>query len=254
MRLEFLPWPEVERVREEKNLLLVPVGATEQHGPHLPINTDTVIGERLCWAASEKTGVAVAPGMAYSVSAGHTPKWAGTFTVGHEAFLAVVRDFTAWAVATGWKRVVFLNAHLGNDAALRVAVDQLRVKFLGRLQIGVWNSFTLGEGIWDEFRSDAEDLHANRGETDLMLYLSPETVRMEAVVDDEDRTGGTVFSYPVAQTSLNGVTGRPSEGTADAGEALFGKMVGALVDKLERALVEEPPLPEGEWEGYDFEF
>jgi len=174
--------------------------------------------------------------------------------VGHESFIKTITDFTSWAVATGWKKIVFLNAHMGNDASLRVAVDQLRVKFLGRLQIAALNSFTLSEEVWDYFRSDAEDLHANKGETDLMLYLSPETVRMEEVEDDPDRTEETIFSYPVAQTSLNGVTGKPSEGTAAQGEWLFGLMVEALAGKLRMALTEEVPLGEESWKESGFEF
>jgi len=223
-RLENLAWSEIRELQQEKNCLLVPVGATEQHGPHLPVNTDSVIAESVCDYASSQSGVPVLPVMAYSVSAGHTPKWPGTFSLSHTTFIESIKDLASFAVATGWQRIVFLNGHMGNDASLRVAIDVLRVKYLGRLQITVVNSFQLSDEIWQYFISDAADLHANRGETDLMLHLAPETVKMEAVADDPDRTTETVFSYPVAQTSLNGVTGKPSEGTAEQGKWLFEKM------------------------------
>lgn len=253
-RLEELSWTEIAILQQECNCLLLPLGATEQHGPHLPVNTDSVIAKGICDYASGKTGVPVLPVMAYTVSTGHTAKWPGTFSVSHATFIETIQDLVAFAVATGWKKIVLLNAHLGNDASLRVAVDILRVKYLGQLQIAVVNSFQLSDEIWDYFTSDAADLHANRGETDLMLHLAPETVKMERVADDPDRTVGTVFSYPVAQTSLNGVTGKPSEGSAEMGSWLFAKMGDALAGILERALLEEPPLPESEWKDSRFHF
>ncbi|GHC57231.1 creatininase family protein [Roseibacillus persicicus] len=253
-RLERLSWTEIAELQKKTNCLLVPVGATEQHGPHLPINTDSVIAEKVCDYASGKTGVPVLPVMAYSVSAGHTTKWTGTFSMSHATFIEAIKDLVGFAVETGWRRVVLLNAHMGNDASLRVAVDVLRVKYLGQLQIVVVNSFTLSDEIWQYFISDAADLHANKGETDLMLHLAPDTVRMEVVEDDPDRTTATVFSYPVSQTSLNGVTGNPSEGSAAQGAWLFEMMGEALASLLERALEEEPPLPKSAWEGTGFSF
>jgi creatinine amidohydrolase len=82
-----------------------------------------------------------------------------------------------------------------------------------------------------------------------MLYLAPDTIDQEALADadDTDRTADLVFTYPVSQTSLNGTTGKPSLGNADDGKRLFNKMRDALVDMLERAKIEEPPLPRAEW-------
>lgn len=249
LRLEALSWTDVADLqRQGTDMLILPVGATEQHGPHLPINTDTVIAEELCAFASAKSGVPVLPALAYTVSAGHTTKWPGTFSLSHETFIHAIEDLVHWMVATGWKRLLIVNSHFGNDASLRVAVDKLRVKYLGKLQIGSLNTFQLNPEIWQKFIEDAEDLHANKAETDLMLHLAPETVNMSKVEDDPDRTEGTVFSYPVAQTSLNGITGKPSLGNAADGAALFESMGLALAEKVERAKTETPPLPPKHWD------
>lgn len=248
--LENLSWPELVRLRDERGgLLMLPMGATEQHGPHLPVGMDSLLVERVCEGASARTGVPLMSVLRYSVSQGHTAKWPGTFSLRHGTFISVIRELAAWAVATGWRRLLLVNSHFGNDAPARVAVDQLRLEYMGRLQIGLAHVFQTGDGVWDAYRDDAEDLHANRAETSLMLYLYPELVKMDALKssDDEDRTGGTVFSYPVAQTSLNGVTGRPSAASAEEGELLFGKMVEGLSLLLERAKVEVAPLPDEEW-------
>jgi creatinine amidohydrolase len=248
--LERLAWPEISGLRSENGgLLMLPLGASEQHGPHLPTGMDTLLVERVCEAVSARTGVPVMSPLRYTVSEGHTTKWPGTFSLSHETFMAVLRDLAGWAVATGWKRLLLVNSHFGNDAAARVAVEQLRVAHMGRLQVGLLHVFQLTRSIWDAYTSDAADLHANRAETSLMMHLCRELVHVDrlSLSDDPDRTVETVFSYPVGQTSLNGVTGKPSEASAEEGEALFKAMVEGLEAKVRNAIREEPPLSEKHW-------
>ncbi len=248
--LEQLAWPEIAELRSRNGgLLLLPLGATEQHGPHLPVAMDTLLAEAACHAASTATEVPVLPALRYTVSQGHTAKWPGTFSLRHETFIASLNEIADWAAATGWRRLLLVNAHFGNDAPARVAMDQIRLRHLGTLQIGLLNVFQLTPEIWSAYTADAADLHANKGETDLMLHLFPQLVRMERLgdSDDPDRTTDTVLSHPVSQTSLNGVTGHPSLASAADGEALFAKIRAALVEKVRRAISEEPPLPPSEW-------
>jgi creatinine amidohydrolase len=248
--LEHLAWPEIAELRARNGgLLLLPLGATEQHGPHLPVAMDSLLAEAVCHAASARTGVPVLPALRYTTSQGHTTKWPGTFSLRHDTLIATLRDIAAWAVGSGWQRLLFVNAHFGNDAPARVAVDQLRLSYLGRLQVGLVHVFKLSDAIWAEYTRDAADLHANQAETALMLHLHPELVRMERLTDsdDTDRTAGTVFSHPVAQTSLNGVTGHPSRATAGQGKVLFESMVDALSATIGTAVLEVPPLGPEHW-------
>lgn len=248
IRLGALSWPLLQALQGEcAGLLLIPVGATEQHGPHLPVETDTVLAEAACAYASAETGVPVAPSMAYTSSAGHTAKWPGTFALPHQTFIEACVSLGNWALATGWKRLLFVNAHYGNDAPLRIAVDRLRLEHMGRLQVGLVHTFNVSEEVWAAYVTDAADYHANRAETDLLLYLAPGTVDMRRAEDDPDRTIGTVFSYPVAQTSTNGLTGMPSGATAEAGRKLFIEIGRALTAKVRAALTETPPLEPAHW-------
>lgn len=247
-QLERLSWTALAGHRDAGGgLVLLPCGATEQHGPHLPVNTDTVVAERICLEAGARSGVLVLPALAYTVSSGHTRKWPGTFSLRHETFIDTVCEIASWVRSGGWTRLLLVNSHFGNDASLRVAIEKIRLEHLGHLQVGLKHTFFLTPAIRDYFVSDAEDLHANRAETDLMLHLAPETVRLDLVEDDPDRTAGSVFSHPVAQTSLNGVTGSPSLGDAETGASLFEEMVTALVAVIETAKTEEPPLPKEHW-------
>ena len=249
--LESLPWPEIASLRDKNGgLLLLPLGATEQHGPHLPIAMDTLLAEALCHVASEATNVPVLPALRYTTSQGHTSKWPGTFSLRHSTFIATLRDIADWAASTGWQRLLLINTHFGNDAPARVAVDQIRLAHLGTLQVGLLNAFQLTPAIWTEYTADAADLHANQAETALMLHLCPHLVHLDQipVSDDPDRTAGTVFSHPVAQTSLNGVTGHPTRATAGQGRDLFDRMTTALIEKIRTAIHEHPPLPPEHWQ------
>lgn len=246
--IENLSWPQIAELRDSGNgILVLPIGATEQHGPHLPANTDTVIATKVCEYASTRTGTALLPALPYTVSSGHTEKWPGTFSLQHETFIQTVIELADWAVRTGWVKLLLINSHFGNDASLRVAVEKIRLNHLGHLQVGLQHTFHLSDEIWNYFISDAEDLHANKAETDLMLHLAPGAVHMEDVEDDPDRTGNTVFSYPVAQTSLNGITGSPSKGSPARGQSLFEEMGDALIELILKAERETPPLDSIYW-------
>lgn len=244
-------WPQIKALQKQCSLLVLPLGATEQHGPTLPIGTDTIIAEALCRQACEPLDIPYAPPLSYSSSGAHTSKWPGTFSLTPKTFIDTLVQWSRWAEATGWKKIYFVNAHAGNNAPLRVAVDQIRLEFLGRIQVGWVDTFTMNEEICEHFTRDALDLHANKAEADLMLHLLPDSVDHAALpqADDPDRTEGLVFSYPVSQTSLNGTTGSPSQGSAEAGSRLFRLMVSELQRRLTLALTELPPLPPDQWSG-----
>ena len=141
--------------------------------------------------------------------------------------------------ASGFTRLLLLNAHVGNVAPLEVAVDEIRAA--GIVRVGVASWYELTPQIAAEVTSDAGDWHAHAAETSLMLHLRPELVDREAIRDDEDRTGDLVLSYTVAETSRDGLTGAPSRASAEHGAALFEAVVTALARRVERARVEEPP-------------
>jgi len=252
VRIERLTWPLIRAFQEDCALLVLPLGATEQHGPALPINTDTVIADALCAAACEQAGVAMAPVMPYTSSAAHSTKWPGTFSLTPKTFMdALVQYANVGPPQQAGPSSISSMRMQATTQRCASPLIKIRLELMGQLQVGYLNTFFIDEVIEAHFTEDATDLHANKGECDLMLHLAPETVDQSAMssADDPDRTEGLVFSYPVSQTSLNGCTGAPSRGNADDGARLFAMMVKVLVAQLEAAKTERAPLPQSEWAG-----
>ncbi len=228
VRWEDLTWPEIEGLVRDRprEVALLPVGATEQHGPHLPTGTDTIVARGLCAATSAATGAPVLPAVALGCSYGHGREIPGTISLDTRAPGRPRRRRGALGRRSGMRRVLAVNGHFGNQAALSVAADHLRHDHPD-LRFGVLNWWTLTPAITAETMADGEDVHANRAETSLMLALAPEHVRLDQLhdADDEDRTAGLVFRYTASVLSRNGVTGRPSEATAELGAKLLDEVV-----------------------------
>jgi creatinine amidohydrolase len=223
---------------------ILPVGATEQHGPHLGCGMDFVLAERLAHAVSVRTRVPVLPTLPYGCSLGHSRRWPGTITLDPLVMTQLVTQIGTSAYHSGVRRLFLVNAHVTNAAPLRCALEMLRAAH-NDLMVALVNSATVSERVRAAHFADAADWHANAAETALMMATAPALVRPDriAAADDPDRTEGLVFAHPVNRTSRNGVTGRPSAASRAEGERLFGWMVEDLSDRVRRGLAETPPLP-----------
>lgn len=244
MRWSDLTWSELPSVLAQVGQsALLPVGATEQHGPHLGCGVDTVIAEKLCLAVSERTGVPMLPAMPYGCSLGHSHRWPGTIALTPPALIEITRQIGDWAYASGVRRLFIINAHVTNAAPLRCALEMLRAAH-DDLMVAVINTASLSTRVRQFHSADGDDWHANDAETSLMLAIAPEGVRIDrlAEADDPDRTGGCVFAHPVNRTSLNGVTGKPSIATREKGEQWYGWLVDDLAALVTQGSCETPPL------------
>jgi creatinine amidohydrolase len=206
-------WPEIG----DGPTVLVPVGSTEQHGPHLPLDTDARVATAVATRAAG-ADLLVAPPVAYGASGEHEG-FAGTVSIGHEALRAVLvelgRSAARWA-----GRLVFVNGHGGNVPTLVEAVRLLRYE--GR------------DAAW--FACDPRgDAHAGRAETSMMLAVDPALVRPDrprgnvAAISDlmpALRAGG------VAAVSPNGILGDPAGASAEEGERLLAGLTHALTAAL----------------------
>ncbi|HEY6254343.1 MAG TPA: creatininase family protein [Xanthobacteraceae bacterium] len=222
---------------------ILPVGATEQHGPHLGCGMDAVLADRLCAAVAERTKVPTLPTLPYGCSHGHSRRWPGTLSVEPVTLIELVRQIGDWAYHTGVRRLFIVNTHVTNAGPLRCALEMLRAEH-DDMMVALLNSATLSPRLREVHFADGEDWHANDAETSMMLAIAPEMVRagLLAEADDPDRTAGLVFAHPVNRTSRNGVTGTPSRASPDNGRRWFDWMVEDLSELITRGMRETPPL------------
>ena len=222
---------------------ILPVGATEQHGPHMGCGMDTVLADRLSAAAAARTGVPALPTLPYGCSLGHSRRWPGTLSVQPKTLIDVVKEIGDWACWSGVRRLFIVNTHVTNAAPLRCALEMLRAEH-NDLLVALFSSATLSARLREVHCADGEDWHANDAETSLMLAIAPDMVRAGRAIDadDPDRTMGLVFAHPVNRTSVNGVTGSPSRASADKGRLWFEWMVDDLSELIRRGMTEKAPL------------
>ncbi len=231
--LEALRAPDIGRELHERSILVLPVGATEQHGPHLPFNTDTVIAEAVAEAAVNEVGAAVEawllPTLAITKSNEHA--WsAGTFWLSARTLLAVLEDIGRCVAATPVRRLVFLNGHGGNSALLNVACRELRQGF-GLQTFLAHPSVPPDHGGASPAEELGMGIHGGLDETSLMLHLRPELVDLDAAfrnVPDQlaaarhVRFGGDVsFGWLSNDFGPSGHIGDPTGATAERGKLLF---------------------------------
>lgn len=220
MMVADLTSPEAGALGATARVLLVPVGATEQHGPHLPLSTDTDLAIALCTGVATRCPeVLVAPALAYGASGEHAG-FPGTLSIGQDALELLIVELCRSATAT-FERIVLVNGHGGNIAALHRAVNRLHGESRDiRLFLP---------------RHDG-DAHAGRTETALQLHLAPERVRLERAEPGDTRPLAEILpdlrAGGVAAVSVNGVLGDPTGASAAEGARLLDRLVAQLSEQI----------------------
>jgi creatinine amidohydrolase len=228
-----------ERAATGANAVL-PVGATEQHGPHLVTGADSLFAERVALASASRTGDVVLPTLPYGCSLGHTDRWPGTLSLHPTTLTDVVVEVGRWVHSSGFQKLVMLNSHATNGPPCQSAILQLRYE-LPNLRLRFVSTFELSPEISERYLADATDFHANEAETSLMLHLDRTGVREDRAVDEPDRTLGRVLQYPMPAVTNSGVVGTPSGAAAERGAELFDLHVDAFAALLTRARAETDP-------------
>lgn len=216
---------------------VLPLGATEQHGPHLPLSVDSdligAVAERMLGALAPEQSVLVLPTLTITKSDEHIG-FRGTLTLSAETLLAVLRELGASVARAGVSRLVLFNGHGGNSALLQVAARELRLRHELIVVSCSWGGFTDWQGHYDA-QAYAHDIHAGDSETSAMLALRPDRVDMGRAQDfrpamaDWDRafpqiglTGKPVNPGWLAQDlHPQGACGDAASATAEKGEALL---------------------------------
>jgi creatinine amidohydrolase len=243
-RLAQLRAPQVVELLGERSILVQPLGAIEQHGRHLPLNTDLVIADAVASAAVEQVGADVdawlLPPLAYTKSNEHA--WApGTVWLSASTLLAVLDDLGRSVATTPARRIVFLNGHGGNSALLNVANRELRLRH-GLMTFLAHPGLPPDQGGESAPEELGMGIHGGADETSLMLHLTPDLVDLSTVerrVPDHladnryVRFGGPVtFGWLSDDFGAAGVIGDPTAATAARGAQLFAGAVASFCAAL----------------------
>lgn len=239
---EELTAPEVKRMIDGgMDMAIMPVGATEQHGPHLPLNVDTLIPEKIARGVSAETGVFVFPSLAYGQSSSHSGLPA-TLSLRPETFQKIVEEVSEWAYETGIRRLLYLSGNLPNLPPLTCAILNLRLKCPEiRLKALNWWDITpeLSQTMFGD--STCGLPHGNVVETSVTRYFRDDLVDMSKAKTVGGRGQKLFFYYLLKQISRSGHCGDPSVSTPELGEKLYRMAVEGLVPLVRSALKEEPP-------------
>jgi creatinine amidohydrolase len=229
LALQHLPWPEVGRILARDPRLLLPVGALVQHGPHLPLGTNTFIVEAVAREVSRNCGVLLAPCFDYGVMNPGKESYAGSTGVARKTLHRALNELLARWEDHGIREFFLLTAfqHEPHLDALLMAMTSSAVT-------NVINLFTVDAG--DLLEGSPFSEHGGELETSLMLYLAPDWVRMDQATDvaADPRTyrryaQGRVATPPPGS---RGILGFPSRASAEKGRAVFFRYVQSLTEIL----------------------
>jgi creatinine amidohydrolase len=224
--------PEVAECLPARPVVILPVGATEQHGPHLPLDTDTASVVEVARRVAEAAGnTLVLPAIPYGFSSAHAG-FPGTVTLPGATLLTLVRDVCQSLVSQGVRRILLLSGHNANRPVLEIVARELST---GDVRVAAANYFDFARDTFQAIRRSplGGAAHAGEFETSLQLYLRPEAVRPGRPVPNPasvDMFGWSpvVLGSDYRQSTPAGVKGDPTVASADTGAATVEAVVQAI--------------------------
>jgi creatinine amidohydrolase len=247
---------EVEAFLKTHHTVIVPVGATEQHGPHAPLLTDVLIPQEVARRVAPTIGAVVAPPINYALSYPHVG-FTGLVHIRIPTFMALIEDLCASLSSIGFRRIVFLNGHYDNTYAIAYACANAAERMASGTRafpVNYWDGMTAEEA--KEFFTLETGLHANRAETSAVLAINPKLVDMEKANAEFPNfpemtvnTGAVhtafFFSSPgsVFRATRSGTWGDARGSTAEIGERFIEigvRSTVAVLDNIERTFTAMP--------------
>ena len=233
---------ELRVLASDNAVVILPVASIEQHGPHLPVMTDTRIGHEVACRAARKAyarqSTIVTPVVWHGLSEHHMP-FGGTLTLDYDTFFSVLRCLMQSLQRHGFTRVLISNSHGGNIGAMHSAVDRL-VPELGMSIVATTYANEAKDEIDKLLENQPGIMHACEGETAMMMAMTPELVDTSDLSSLATQRGAGPLavgkaSYrwrSFAQATANGVSGNPTAASAEQGEAILEAAAGALADLI----------------------
>jgi creatinine amidohydrolase len=229
---------ELRALADQNAVVILPIAAMEQHGPHLPVMVDTCVGQELACRAARKAyaqrPTIVAPVVWHGLSEHHMP-FGGTLTLDHDTFFAVLRCLIGSMVRHGFRDILISNSHGGNILAMQTAAERLAPE-LGATIVATTYVAEAAAAIGELLEDQPRIMHACEGETSMMMALAPDLVDgsdLAALATPRGRgplaAGEASYRWrSYVHASGNGITGNPARAHADKGEKLLDATSTAL--------------------------
>jgi creatinine amidohydrolase len=233
LELDRISWPEVKAELEAgRDTVVIAFGATEQHGPHMPLATDALIGDHLARLVAERLDAFVAPTVRIGCSDHHL-EFPGTLSVSEETFHGIVADAVRSLARGGFRSVVLLPTHGGNFAPLAAAIEKLGpvdgIEIKALTDLGAL--FAIAQLGLDDYGVPLSEggLHAGEWETSMLMAIHPELVHAEngeaGFTGDMETAVGAIFSEGVHAVATNGVLGDPAQASVAHGKRYWDEVV-----------------------------
>ncbi len=237
--VEHMTWPEVqERLQQGWDTAVFGVGALEQHGPHLPISTDALLGTEMAVGVARALGRALAWSSIRPGFSPHHMDFPGTITLRHETLVMIMQDYVRSLVRHGFRRIVVICAHGGNAPTIRLGCRQIQEEIGDRaLIVPIFDTIRYASDK-EAFIGLEEGFHANRIETSWILHIAPELVKMDRAVRDGKYPKVNDFSVVLSQGSIrdfaaSGAMGDGTKGNALLGRETFERSVAKIAEEIE---------------------
>lgn len=245
IKMEEMTW--MEFADRTDDIIILPIGATEQHGPHLPLCVDQVLAREFALRIAKKVHGITAPTLSYGYKSkpfsGGGPLFPGTIDLNGLTLQNLVQDIIDEFVRDGFHKILLFSAHFENEPFIVEAMDMCSARYGEKVQLLLMNwwdpmSPELIDKIFDEVPFPGWALeHAAVTETSLMMYFAPEMVRADLIADVEPVVPGFCYQYPIDKNSIpaSGVLAAAKSSSAQKGQWIAEDVVANIEAYLEQA-------------------
>lgn len=261
-RYEKLTWEEINDAVEARKICIVPTGAVEQHGPHLPLDVDMLLSTSVALEAGRRAAdkVLVLPSVSYGYT-GHVMDFPGTINIHYQHFIEHVLDICKSLAYHGFKRILLLNGHGSNMPNLDLVARRCNLETDAECAFAAWWNFLTVDPefltAWRQSEFPGGCAHACELETSVYLHLCPEGVRKDRIrsgkisfneekskfrYNDLFGAGAVQITSWTASYSDTGVLGAAELATAEKGRRAFEEAVTRLVEFIHEWYPKQPPV------------
>jgi creatinine amidohydrolase len=231
MRIESMTMPEFEEHLNQSRTVVVPIGSVEEHGPHLPLGTDTVHAYEVCQKACEKTKAFLAPPIYYGICRS-TAQHPGTISISGDTLRSLLKDIGHSFYHQGIRNFIFISGHAGGThTTAMLEAGEFLLENLPDSKVASLNMLELGGSVWAPIIETPGDAHAGELETSVMMVLRPDWVKGTAIRETPSFPKGVLVRNK-RKCWPGGVWGDPSKASREKGVRCLEAVEEALVQVI----------------------